>query len=163
MVAEFRGRRDAFCAGLNSLPGFKCPIPEGAFYAFPDITGTGRSSKELADALLYDAGVACLSGASFGKWGEGYIRFSYANSLSSLSSNSYGGFEIDIGFDAIDVLTALPEQGVGGQPQVRHEHTFRCRFDLGVRRQMADQMHLVEQFRSPPFDGPIVGVQSQAG
>jgi aspartate aminotransferase len=84
MVAEFRRRRDAFCAGLNSLPGFKCPIPEGAFYAFPDIKGTGRSSKELADALLNDAGVAALSGATFGEYGEGYLRFSIANSLENL-------------------------------------------------------------------------------
>ena len=84
MVAEFRRRRDAFCAGLNSLPGFRCAIPEGAFYAFPDITGTGRSSKELADALLNDAGVAALSGATFGEYGEGYLRFSIANSYENL-------------------------------------------------------------------------------
>jgi aspartate aminotransferase len=84
MVAEFRRRRDAFCAGLNSLRGFRCPIPEGAFYAFPDITGTGRSSKQLADALLNEAGVACLSGAAFGEYGEGYLRFSIANSFENL-------------------------------------------------------------------------------
>jgi aspartate aminotransferase len=84
MVAEFRRRRDAFCAGLNSLPGFRCPIPEGAFYAFPNITGTGRSSKELADALLNDAGVAALSGATFGEYGEGFLRFSIANSFENL-------------------------------------------------------------------------------
>jgi aspartate/methionine/tyrosine aminotransferase len=84
MVAEFRRRRDSFCAGLNSLPGFRCPIPEGAFYAFPDITGTGRSSKELADALLNEAGVASLSGATFGEYGEGYLRFSIANSFENL-------------------------------------------------------------------------------
>ena len=84
MVAEFRRRRDAFCAGLNSIPGFRCPIPAGAFYAFPNITGTGRSSKELADALLQQAGVACLSGAAFGDYGEGYLRFSIANSLDRL-------------------------------------------------------------------------------
>ena len=84
MVAEFRRRRDAFCAGLNSLPGFRCPIPEGAFYAFPDITGTGRSSKELADSLLNEVGVACLNGAAFGEYGEGYLRFSIANSFENL-------------------------------------------------------------------------------
>jgi aspartate/methionine/tyrosine aminotransferase len=84
MVAEFRRRRDAFCAGLNSLPGFKCPIPEGAFYVFPNIAGTGRSSKELADSLLNDAGVACLNGAAFGEFGEGYLRFSIANSYENL-------------------------------------------------------------------------------
>jgi aspartate/methionine/tyrosine aminotransferase len=84
MVAEFRRRRDAFCAGLNSIPGFRCPIPEGAFYVFPEITGTGRASKELADALLTDAGVACLSGAAFGAYGEGYLRFSIANSFENL-------------------------------------------------------------------------------
>ena len=84
MVAEFRRRRDAFCAGLNSLRGFKCPIPEGAFYVFPDITGTGWKSKELADALLNDAGVACLGGGAFGEYGEGYLRFSIANSFENL-------------------------------------------------------------------------------
>src|SRR5947209_721258 len=66
MVAEFHRRRDAFCAGLNSLPGVRCPIPKGAFYAFPNIAGTGFESKALADALLEQAGVACLSGTSFG-------------------------------------------------------------------------------------------------
>ncbi len=84
MVAEFHRRRDAFVAGLNTLPGFRCPLPEGAFYAFPNITGTGLSSKDLADKLLNEAGVACLSGTSFGKFGEGYLRFSYANSFENL-------------------------------------------------------------------------------
>jgi len=84
MVAEFRRRRNAFCEGLNSLPGFRCPIPEGAFYVFPEITGTGRSSKDLADALLNDVGVACLNGAAFGEYGEGYLRFSIANSFENL-------------------------------------------------------------------------------
>jgi aspartate aminotransferase len=84
MVAEFRRRRDAFCAGLNQIPGFCCAFPEGAFYAYPNIKGTGRSSKDLADALLEQAGVACLSGASFGAAGEGYLRFSYANSFENL-------------------------------------------------------------------------------
>ena len=84
MVAEFRRRRDAFCAGLNALPGFRCAIPGGAFYAFPNITGTGWSSKALADALLEKAGVACLSGTAFGAYGEGYLRFSVANSFENL-------------------------------------------------------------------------------
>jgi aspartate/methionine/tyrosine aminotransferase len=84
MVAEFRRRRDAFVAELNTLPGFRCAMPEGAFYAFPNITRTGFSSKELADRLLDETGVACLSGTSFGAYGEGYLRFSYANSLENL-------------------------------------------------------------------------------
>jgi aspartate aminotransferase len=84
MAAEFRRRRDSFCAGLNGLPGFHCDVPQGAFYAFPDITGTGRSSKALADALLENAGVACLSGACFGKYGEGYLRFSITSSFENL-------------------------------------------------------------------------------
>lgn len=84
MVVEFKRRRDAFCAALNTIPGFRCPLPEGAFYAFPNITGTGRKSKELADALLNQAGVACLSGTAFGTYGEGYLRFSMANSLDNL-------------------------------------------------------------------------------
>jgi aspartate/methionine/tyrosine aminotransferase len=84
MVAEFLRRRDAFCAGLNSLPGFRCPIPEGAFYVFPNIEGTGKTSRELADGLLNDAGVACLWGSAFGDFGEGYLRFSIANSYENL-------------------------------------------------------------------------------
>jgi len=84
MVAEFRRRRDAFCAGLNQIPGFRCALPGGAFYAFANIIGTGMKSKELADYLLYDAGISCLSGAAFGEFGEGYIRFSYANSYENL-------------------------------------------------------------------------------
>jgi len=84
MVEEFRRRRDAFCAGLSSLPGFRCPIPDGAFYAFPNITGTGWKSKALADALLDRSGVACLSGTAFGHYGEGYLRFSTANSYENL-------------------------------------------------------------------------------
>ena len=84
MVAEFRRRRDAFCAGLNSLPGFRCTTPGGAFYAFPNITGTGLSADALADALLEKAGVACLSGTAFGQFGEGYLRFSIANSFEKL-------------------------------------------------------------------------------
>jgi aspartate/methionine/tyrosine aminotransferase len=84
MVAEFRRRRDVFCDGLNRLPGFRCARSAGAFYAFPNIQGTGRTSKDLADALLDQAGVACLGGSSFGEYGEGYIRFSYANSYNNL-------------------------------------------------------------------------------
>jgi aspartate aminotransferase len=84
MVAEFRRRRDAICRGLNEVPGFRCPVPGGAFYAFPNVTGTGMGSKELADLLLYEAGVSCLDGACFGEYGNGYIRFSYANSLANL-------------------------------------------------------------------------------
>lgn len=84
MVAEFKRRRDVFVDGLNTLPGFRCPMPQGAFYAFPNIEGTGVASKQLADALLQDAGVAALSGTAFGAYGEGYLRFSYANSLENL-------------------------------------------------------------------------------
>jgi aspartate aminotransferase len=84
MVEEFRRRRDAFCAALNTIPGFRCPIPGGAFYAFPNVEGTGWKSKELADALLQKAGVACLSGTAFGAYGDGYLRFSIANSYEKL-------------------------------------------------------------------------------
>ena len=84
MVTEFRRRRDAFVAGLNTLPGFRCQLPAGAFYAFPNVEGTGRTSKDLARELLHDAGVACLNGEAFGAYGNGYIRFSYANSYENL-------------------------------------------------------------------------------
>jgi aspartate/methionine/tyrosine aminotransferase len=84
MVSEFRCRRDAFCAELNKVPGFHCEIPGGAFYAFANVKATGMDSKTLADRLLQEAGVACLDGGAFGRYGEGYIRFSYANSLENL-------------------------------------------------------------------------------
>jgi aspartate aminotransferase len=85
MSAEFKRRRDAFVAGLNKIKGFSCRTPKGAFYTFPNITKTGWPSKKLADALLEQAGVAALSGTAFGKYGEGYLRFSVANSLENLN------------------------------------------------------------------------------
>jgi aspartate/methionine/tyrosine aminotransferase len=85
MRAEFQRRRDAFVAGLNRIKGFSCRMPKGAFYVFPNVTKTGWKSKRLADALLDEAGVACLSGTAFGDFGEGYLRFSVANSLENLS------------------------------------------------------------------------------
>jgi aspartate/methionine/tyrosine aminotransferase len=84
MVKEFRRRRDAMVKGLNEIPGFRCALPAGAFYAFPNITGTGIGSKELANMLLNDAGVASLWGTAFGQYGDGYLRFSYANSLDNI-------------------------------------------------------------------------------
>jgi aspartate aminotransferase len=85
MLAAFRARRDLIVAGLNNLPGVECLTPEGAFYAFPSIAGTGRSSAELADLLLNEAGVACLAGTAFGRYGEGHLRLSYANSRENIS------------------------------------------------------------------------------
>ena len=84
MLEEFRQRRRVMVDGLNAIPGFRCRQPRGAFYAFPNIAGTGRNSRELADALLTQAGVACLAGAGFGKYGDGYLRFSYANSVENI-------------------------------------------------------------------------------
>jgi aspartate aminotransferase len=84
MVAEFRKRRDVIVEGLRLIPGFKCARPPGAFYVFPNITGTGYGAKALADRLLDEAGVACLSGTAFGEWGEGHLRFSYAASLENI-------------------------------------------------------------------------------
>jgi aspartate/methionine/tyrosine aminotransferase len=85
MRDEFRRRRDAFVAGLNRISGFSCRMPKGAFYTFPNITRTGWPSKKLANAILEEAGVACLSGTAFGDFGEGYLRFSVANSLENLN------------------------------------------------------------------------------
>jgi len=84
MVAEFGRRRDVMVNGLNEIPGFRCQLPAGAFYAFPNVTGTGMRSKDLADLLLNEAGVASLDGAAFGRHGDGYLRFSYANSLPNI-------------------------------------------------------------------------------
>ncbi len=80
MVAEFRARRDLIVDGLNGLPGFRCLRPSGAFYVFPDVSGTGRTGRELADLLLNEAGVSALSGTAFGEVGLNHLRFSYANS-----------------------------------------------------------------------------------
>jgi len=85
MIAEFRRRRDAVVKGLNAVPGITCRTPQGAFYAFPNVRGLGlRSSAEVADRLLNEAGVATLAGTCFGAAGEGYLRLSYANSLGNL-------------------------------------------------------------------------------
>jgi aspartate/methionine/tyrosine aminotransferase len=84
MVQELRRRRDVIVDGLRLMPGVTCVRPTGAFYVFPGITGTGLRSGELADRLLNEAGVACLSGTAFGAAGEGHIRLSYANSLQNI-------------------------------------------------------------------------------
>ena len=84
MVAEFRARRDLIVEGLNALPGVSCVLPYGAFYAFPDITGTGRSEAELAEVLLHEAGVALLPGTAFGAAGQGFLRLSYVNSQDNI-------------------------------------------------------------------------------
>jgi aspartate/methionine/tyrosine aminotransferase len=84
MVAEFRRRRDAIVEGLRAVPGIACACPRGAFYVFPNITGTGYSARTLADRLLEEAGVACLAGTAFGEFGEGHLRLSYANSLENI-------------------------------------------------------------------------------
>jgi aspartate aminotransferase len=84
MRAKFEKRRDVMVAGLNKIKGFSCRVPHGAFYVFPNITKTGWPSKKLADALLEDAGVAALSGTAFGDFGEGYLRFSVANSIENI-------------------------------------------------------------------------------
>ena len=94
MVEEFRTRRDVIVSGLNALEGVRCLAPEGAFYAFPDIRGTGFSSKDLELRLLAEAGVACLSGTAFGEYGDGFLRFSYANSVDNIREalSRFAGF-----------------------------------------------------------------------
>ena len=84
MVAAFDERRKVVVEELNSIPGFRCIEPGGAFYAFPNITGTGIGARQLQDLLLEEAGVATVSGTSFGAYGEGYLRFSYANSVENI-------------------------------------------------------------------------------
>ena len=86
MVAEFKRRRDIIVNGLNRIPGIRCAMPKGAFYVFPSIEGTGMSSREFADGLLEDGGVACLAGESFGEYGQGCVRFSFANSAENIEA-----------------------------------------------------------------------------
>ncbi len=84
MVAAFRERRDVIVEGLNQVPGFRCARPAGAFYVFPNVQGTGMPSRDLADYRLQEAGVAVLDGDCFGRYGEGYLRLSYANSVENI-------------------------------------------------------------------------------
>ena len=84
MVAEFKRRRDIIVPGLNRIPGIRCAVPSGAFYVFPNVEGTGMTSQEFADRLLEEGGVACLAGESFGEYGTGYVRLSFANSAENL-------------------------------------------------------------------------------
>ena len=84
MCAAFAGRRRVVVDALNRLPGVRCVEPGGAFYAFPNITGTGKNARELGSALLEDCGVAVVHGTSFGAMGEGFLRFSYAASTENI-------------------------------------------------------------------------------
>ena len=85
MLAEFKKRRDFIVKGLSEMPGFRCKLPLGAFYAFPSIEGTGIDCEVLAHRLLEEKGVACLAGTCFGKYGDGFLRFSYANSIENIA------------------------------------------------------------------------------
>lgn len=85
MVKEFKRRRDVIVKGLGDIPKLSCPTPKGAFYVFPNVKKIGWDTKKLADALLNEAGVAVLSGTAFGKFGEGYLRLSYANSVENIN------------------------------------------------------------------------------
>ena len=85
MLAEFKKRRDFIVKGLSEIPGFRCKLPAGAFYAFPNVEGTGIDSEVLAHRLLEEKGVACLAGTCFGKYGNGFLRFSYANSIENIA------------------------------------------------------------------------------
>ncbi|MEM2988046.1 MAG: aminotransferase class I/II-fold pyridoxal phosphate-dependent enzyme, partial [Candidatus Bathyarchaeia archaeon] len=84
MVTEFRKRREVIVSGLNNIKGITCKKPKGAFYVFPNIKGIGKKSKEFSDYLLNEAGVAVLPGTSFGRYGEGYLRISFANSIENI-------------------------------------------------------------------------------
>ena len=84
MVAEFRIRRDLVVDGLNSIPGVTCLLPAGAFYAFPDISGTGLTGAEITEKLLFEGGVSVLAGTAFGNVGKNHLRISYANSRANL-------------------------------------------------------------------------------
>ena len=83
-MRAFDERRDTIVRALNDLPGFRCIRPGGAFYAFPNVEGTGHTARNLQDALLNEAGVATVAGTSFGSYGEGYLRLSYANSTENI-------------------------------------------------------------------------------
>jgi len=89
VIAEYRRRRDALVGGLNAIPGVRCSSPQGAFYAFPNVSSFGKSASWLAEYLLEEAGVALLPGTSFGKYGEGYLRLCFANSMENIQRAVY--------------------------------------------------------------------------
>jgi aspartate/methionine/tyrosine aminotransferase len=85
MVDEFRTRRDMVVAGLDAIPGIRCRRPQGAFYVFPNVSGTGMTGGEFADRMLYEGGVSVLAGSAFGRVGVDHVRISYANSQANLA------------------------------------------------------------------------------
>ncbi len=84
MLRAFRARRDRIVAGLKEIPGVSCRLPQGAFYAFPNVRRLGLTARACADRMLEEAGIACLPGTSFGPMGEGHLRLSYATSLPNI-------------------------------------------------------------------------------
>ncbi|MBA3852458.1 MAG: aminotransferase class I/II-fold pyridoxal phosphate-dependent enzyme, partial [Chloroflexi bacterium] len=84
MVEEFRARRELIVHGLDAIPGIRCLKPHGAFYVFPNVSGTGMTGPQMADRLLSEAGVACLAGTAFGQVGRDHLRVSYANSRENI-------------------------------------------------------------------------------
>jgi aspartate/methionine/tyrosine aminotransferase len=114
MVEAFRARRDIMVEGLNAIPGISCLNPKGAFYVFPNIGGTGKTSRQFADALLEEHGVAALSGTAFGAHGEGYLRLSYANS----EANLLKALERIEAATGAAVARGVPGSGVGDRPLV---------------------------------------------
>jgi aspartate aminotransferase len=111
MRTEFIARRQLMVDGLNAIPGVTCVMPHGAFYTFPNISSFGRTSSEIADHLLYDGGVCGLSGTAFGKHGEGYLRFSYANSRENLTE------ALDRVGESLDKLARTGEPVAGSSPR----------------------------------------------
>jgi aspartate/methionine/tyrosine aminotransferase len=113
MVEEFRARRDLVVDGLNAIPGIRCLSPKGAFYAFPEISGTGLGGKELADRLLLEAGVCVLAGTAFGGVATNHIRVSYANSRENLTTalGRIGAFVSSLPAGAAAVAEAAASSG----------------------------------------------------
>jgi aspartate/methionine/tyrosine aminotransferase len=111
MVTEFRARRDLVVDGLNAIPGVRSLRPKGAFYAFPDISGTGLTGKVLADRLLQEVGVCVLAGTAFGGFGDDHIRISYANSRENLTK----ALERIRGF--VEALPSAPVGAGAGSPR----------------------------------------------
>ena len=115
MVAAFDERRKVIVEGLNALPGVTSRRPGGAFYAFPNVTGTGMSSDRLQQRLLEESGIAVISGTSFGSFGEGYLRFSYANSTENIRARAGAD-----GGDAVGARGGALKQGRGHAGPGRH-------------------------------------------
>ena len=153
MVAEFRARRDLIVDGLNAIPGIACLRPAGAFYVFPDVSGTGLSGADFANRLLSEAGVSALAGTAFGGVSIGHIRLSYANSQANIREGPRADRDLrgeggGPGVAAPPPTAVQPPTAI--QPRTTNLHRQGPMQRLGLERELVDATvyeHTVARFR----------------